>query len=113
MAVGGLDLSGHWAYIHNTQTVSLFSRTGEGTYGSAVTVDNALKRSTQRAVVDAGTGRLAIAQVTFHLWCAKLDGTTPKFGDVIQEAGGTRWTIIAVADETLGTRYKCSCVKER
>jgi hypothetical protein len=50
---------------------------------------------------------LAEADAVWHLPAAELP-EAPRPGDVILDAGGTRWTILDVRHATLGSRWQCS-----
>src|SRR5262245_28216968 len=95
-----------WDYNLATETITLLPKVADGAPpGPAVTVTDVKRRAEGRTVEDHLAGR----EVTFHLWVAKLQGATPKRGDVIRDAAGLDWVVRSVWLESLGERYRCVC----
>lgn len=78
--------------------------------GSAwpVQVVKALRRAVSRREIEASNGLALNSDTRWHVSCLILTGE-PRIGGVIVEADDTRWTILDVARETLGSRWAMNC----
>lgn len=116
MANPTLDVSLDHLVVDNVRTVTYFRRTADGVYTPTIgtTVTGALKRVLSREMMSGPSGSLLVKETTtWHLWVALLGGIVPKYGDVVQEAGGARYTVLDAKLETVGSRYRLDTIRER
>ena len=78
--------------------------------GSSTTseVTGALRRVLTTAEARASQGNFTTSDVAWHLPGDEPDAP-PRLGDVIVDADGRRWTVLAVQQTTLGGRRRCVC----
>jgi len=87
--------------VDGAEAVTLLPRGSE-----SVAVATALRRSVGHAEVEASDGRYRAGDTRWHLSQTEY-ATRPGLGDEIEDADGTRWTIVAVEDATLSARWAC------
>jgi len=61
----------------------------------------------ERQFVNTG-GKIMAGDVRWHLPIEEC-ATAPRIGDVIVGANSDRWTVLAIHEETLSSRWKCIC----
>lgn len=78
--------------------------------GSSTTtaIAHALRRAISKRELAASNGLYVAEDCRYHLSVSEC-AAAPRLGDVILDAAGTRWTILDVAKETMGTRWACNC----
>jgi hypothetical protein len=88
------DYSDCYQYFPFPETVTFFSKTSETvpTTGG-ITVENALREVLQKTMVGPGGSLLRAQTVAWHLPNVQLNGLTVKFGDVIADLTGNRYTV--------------------
>lgn len=74
--------------------------------GSETPVAHALRRAVTVREAAASDGKYTASDVVFHLSAAETG--RPELGSLIVDALG-QWTILEVALETLGARWRCIC----
>lgn len=109
-----LDVSGDYAVIDNTETVTYYQRATQSTFSDTpITVTNALRRVTTREQLESAGASLKSVSLTWHIWKGLLGANViPKNGDVIQDSSGLRWTVIKIDGQTWGTRWVLTTIKE-
>jgi hypothetical protein len=75
---------------------------------STASVDGAMRAAVCTAEARASDGKVTAGDVVWHLPAAELDAP-PGPGDVIVDAAGGRWTVLAVRLATAGSRWRCAC----
>lgn len=102
-----------WQFIDGLEVVTYFVRLTEGTFVTpATTIPNCLPREVSREWM-ASVGLLDKTGKVWHLWASQASGVVPKEQDVVQDGAGVRWAVKRVQKQTLGTRYRLTCIKER
>lgn len=105
-------VGGDWEVVDAYHSVSFYRRTAEATFASPATVTSVLRQDITKEEMES-RGLLKKAGVIWHLWQEKMPaGVTPKVHDVIQDAGGGRWTILQVGIMALSSRFECVTIKE-
>jgi hypothetical protein len=75
--------------------------------GSAATsVGGALRAAVSTAEARASDGKYTAGDVVWHLPAGEVS-SPPVPGDVIVDAAGGRWTVLAVGEATAGSRWRC------
>ena len=95
-------------FIHSAdglETATLRRRSTPGALGTVIT--HALRRSVTTREAAASGGRYTASDVTWHLPVAEL-AEAPRLGDVLCDAAGRHWTVLDVAQTTLGSRWQCT-----
>lgn len=103
-----LDFTTVHNFLHGTETITLdYQETGV----ASVSIEKALQ---QHVMVEDGPGNWIVVsnRKTWYLPGSGL-ARDPTTGDAIQEAGGTRWTILDCAKEPLTAQWECHTVKEQ
>lgn len=96
-------------YLDNTEAVTLFRRTAEGTLDNGMAVANAFRLEVEK---DSERG-LVKNSLTWLLWNSQTNNPAPKKQDVIKDAAGIRWSILTVDIQAWGARYSIETVQER
>lgn len=104
------DIAGDHTIFDSVETVTLTPLPT----GSAVATVKSLREPLTKADLEyfAGLGIDATA-IVFNLWNATLGGLSPKSPDTITDGDAVVWTIHEATQETLGTRWRCRCLKQR
>ena len=76
--------------------------------GAATSVGGALRAAVSTAEARASEGKVTAGDVVWHLPAAEL-ASPPVPGDVIVDAAGGRWTVLAVRRATAQSRWRCAC----
>lgn len=109
MGYFNLDISTDNQYFDNEETISYFVKTADGTFASAVSIPNCLRRA-QRRIIEMGGDRTEYSELTWHLWKANMPSTlVPKYGDNIQDVAGITWVVLQYEYTSWLTRYPCHC----
>lgn len=76
--------------------------------GSSTTYDvtHALRRAVTVREAEASAGRYTSGDVAWHLPAVQVPDP-PRLGDVIVDGGGGRWTVLAVGQMALDSRWRC------
>ncbi len=112
-----LNLAGpvpEWSVVGNTEAVTLYRRQSDGTFDGGTAVANAFRMAAGKDV-DAGPGQgvLARTKLSWLVWARQTGCPNPKAGDVLQDGGGTRWTVWRVDVQAWGQRFGLDTVQER
>jgi hypothetical protein len=100
-----LDPSGDFARLADgLQAVGLIRRGRSG----LLSVAHALRRSLSMREAAASNGQYTLTDVTWSLPKSEC-GAGPVLGDVILDADGNRWTVLAVAGRDLTGLWECTC----
>lgn len=75
---------------------------------AVTTAEAATVRSTFSASSSPSQGKYTASDVAWHLPAAAL-GEPPLPGDVIEDGDSRRWTVLAVVQATLDSRWRCIC----
>lgn len=84
--------------------------------GTELTTENALRRMVTTREAAASGGKYTAGDVRWHL--DQIDSvayisygtlSAPRVGERIVDSGNTIWTILAVEEATLGSRFGCVC----
>jgi hypothetical protein len=109
-----IDPSEDFAVVDELETVTYYRRTGNSTFDEGTICDNALRRDVGREEVQLNGASLVRIKTRWHIWAADLGpGPPPKVNDVIQDAAGTRWSVLEVDEGTLQSRYRIQAAQER
>ena len=96
-------------FIHaadGLETVTLRRRDSvPGSPGTAIT--HGLRRAVTTREASASGGRYTTSDVTWHFPVAEMP-QSPRLGDVLCDVAGRRWTVLDVAQTTLGSRWRCT-----
>lgn len=76
--------------------------------GSSTSVTKALQRAVSTKELEASDGKYRTDDTVWHLPFAEV-ATRPTLGNVIKDAAGLRWSILAVQEHTLSNRWRCVC----
>ena len=113
-----LDLAGDMSLADNVQTVTLTTKRAVG--GTHIEVAGALKRSLNQAYETFSGLNLQGDEVVWNLPSDQLGGAEVEPGDTITEdaisaidSQSVIWTVLAVANLTLTTRWRAVCRKQR
>jgi hypothetical protein len=98
-----LDVNDDLAEVADLLVAVTLRRRGSS---ASTAIAHALRRAVTRAEVAASDGKYTAGDVVWHLPAAELP-SAPRLGDRIVDATQVRWTILAVEQATLGTRYRC------
>lgn len=107
-----LDVTGDYAVVDGTETVTLFRRQRTGGFDAGLSVTSCLRRVATRLEIEQ-LGQVAMVGMVWHLWATNTGSPPPKIGDVIEDADDVRWTVSAVDYAVLSSRYRLVCVMER
>jgi hypothetical protein len=109
-----LNLLGDWSVVDDSETVTYFQRTAEAGFATGVSVPNCLRRVTTQDDLALHGALLTRVGLVWHVWAANLPGgLVPQERDVIQDAASARWSILRVEYQSLLSRYRLTCVRER
>lgn len=101
-----------WKYIDNTEAVTLFRKLSDSAFDGGTSVANAFSPGSTKEI--GTSGKLLTANRTqFLLWQSQTGSPNPKIADVVQDGGGTRWTIWKVEVQAFGARFLCDVKQER
>lgn len=108
------SIASDYAIFDGTETVT-FRRVVDGAVAASVSVQNALRQPISRNAAQLTAAGLSLepSDVTIGLWVSRLGGERPKPGDLIEDASGVVYTILAANNATLQTRYDCICRERR
>lgn len=109
-----LDLTTDYAILDGLEAVT-FRRVDAGATVASVAIASALRRAGVKNAAFLSAAGLALepTDLTFHLPVALLGAERPKPGDLIEDAAGVVYTILAATRATLATRYACICRERR
>ena len=105
-----LDISGDYAIWDGSETVTHTSKPATGNVTDSVA--KALRRAVTIREVTASGGYYTMQDTIWHLALDEM-AYTPKEGDTTTDASSVVWTIIEVAKQTLSSRWRCVCRRER
>ena len=90
------DLSADYLMIDFPEPVTYYSKTGEGTYATAQTIEYA--QVTQITKDDARSSPALLENDTcvFNLWRGPLGDIVPKIGDYLEDARRVKWVVTRV-----------------
>jgi hypothetical protein len=102
------DIAGDYTIFDDTETVTFTPLTGSNTTGVT-----ALRRATgTRQVSGEAMGMDSETATMWSLFTSTLSSAVPVPGCKITDSSSVVWRIQEVAKVTLGSRYRCLCVKE-
>jgi hypothetical protein len=111
-----IDLSRDWELVEGPQTVTLYPRLSENTYGPGVEVTDCNRMAVNTLAASSDEGDLEVRQTTWDLWAAKLGAAVPKMGDRIEDAQHVKWNLKEVTHCDLDAggvqRYHCLAQRE-
>lgn len=84
----------------------------EGTQTNAVSVLKALRRDTYEMIMVGDRLLATDEKVAWHVRTMDLAGLIPQKGDTITGADGITWVVWIAQRQTLGVRYKLTCVRK-
>lgn len=116
-----LSILGDYGVVDSLETVTYFQRTAEAAFAAGVSVPNCLRRVTTQdnlalhgAHLALHGAHLARLGLVWHVWAVNLPGgLVPQERDVLQDAAAVRWSILRVEYQSLISRYRLTCVRER
>lgn len=108
-----LNLSNDWQVVDDLQSLSYSSKTGEGTYATAVSVPNAYWEDLDELDYKINPSLLQRLARAVHVWTNQLSGIVPKMSDKIQDQGNLTWYVTRVEyydlDKSGVQRYRLTC----
>lgn len=108
-----LNLASDWKVIDDLEPVTLYSKTGEGSYAAPLTVPNAYWEELNFLDYQMRPDLLQQAARAVHLWTAKLSGTVPKLSDKVVDQSSVSWYVTRVEyldlDSNGVERYRLTC----
>lgn len=107
------NIGQEWVYMQNTEGVIFFRKTADGTFDAGTVVANALRLEVLKDMTGGSLGVLSKNSLRWLLWNSQTGNPAPKIGDVIQDAGGTRWSAWNVDIQAWGARYLIETRQER
>ncbi len=98
--MGEPDDSQNYLLFNYPESVTYFSQTSTGPppTSGGITVANALRERVEKTMSGPGGALLRQVVLHWHIPQAQLGSVVPKFGDVIRDAAGHRYTV----SESLG-----------
>jgi len=88
---------------------SMFAGISKALIRSVITTDQSATRSMYvSSTKPASQKAVSTSDVAWHFSTSELS-ETPQPGDMILDANGQRWTVLAVKKMTLHTRWMCAC----
>lgn len=108
-----LDLSKFHLIPSGTEAVTYRSMAANSTTPVATAaIAHALRRATATRYVSQGGMMVPGERVVWHVWVAELGGSiTPKPFDQILDGAGVYWLVEMADKQTLGSRWRLSCVR--
>ena len=108
------DLAGDGAAFDGLEAVT-FRRVVDGSVAASTAIASALRRAAVRNAAQLTAAGLALepGDLTFHLPAELLGTEKPAPGDLVEDASGVVYTILASTKATFGTRYACVCRERR
>lgn len=104
MAFPTVDISGHYAFFHNGETVTL-TRVRAGT-SADTTIHNATDAPVSYSQAMAlGAGFVGDKQRSFSLNATEVGSSGIEVDDVLTDADNAKWRIKSAVKKTLGTRW--------
>lgn len=102
------DIANDWQQFDGVETVTVAAN------GTAIDDAKGLQSATDRMdIAMLGSIGLEADTTVWTVWTATLGGATIRNGDKITDGDGNGWIVRQVSLKTLGTRFRCVCVKER
>lgn len=105
-----VDTSQTFLSVVNTEPVTFFSKTAEGTFNS-VPLANAKRRMLTKEQ-KGGDASLASYGIAWTVWAAQLGTVVPKFGDKLTDAGGVAYQVKSVEVCSFGSRFRLICLRQ-
>lgn len=105
-----------YPFLPNPVALTLYRKTGAGTSGDTFDSTTYSQPTCRQRPVDQDTVVVLGGDLS-HTWCMwtvwnRSQAYLPKPGDVLQESGGTRWTVRTARKKGFGAFYSCVCEKE-
>ncbi len=89
------------------QTITLTERDG-----SSYIVPNTLRRAVNTIEAEDDAGDTPQGDTFWHL-SARLFPAEPSLGSTIEDCQGRQWTVLAVDEQTMSSRWRCLCRRVR
>lgn len=112
--MAALNLASDYEIFDGLEAVT-FKRVTDGSVASSTAIASALRMAITRQSNQLTAAGLSLepGDLAFHLPAELLGAEKPKPGDLIEDASGVVYTILASTKATLGTRYACVCRERR
>lgn len=105
------DIADDYEFIDGVEEVTLTPTTPAAAAQPSV---KALQRQLTRSEIFFGPQiGISPSDTVFHLWVSTLGVVVPNPGDTITQSSGVVWEILSLQLQTLQTRWRCICRKQR
>lgn len=106
------DFTTDYLVLDTTEAVAYFRRTGSQTFDAGTAVANALRLDVTKDEKQ-NTALSYLIDVRWLIYKAQVGATEPKVNDVVQDAGGKRWTVTKVEVDAICQSYWLDSVREK
>lgn len=108
-----MTLNAEYLAVDGAEAITFRSRNLTAGTESTASIASAVRYELTRREVSASDGLYSMQDVVWELPVSQLGVIVPEEGDVVQETGLTRWSVLEVQRIAFDTVWRLVCRKER